>query len=145
MAQCDHDCPCSCHWRSRDVRLVPALLRPWIGQLSVPRTLPAAIWPSLSVCDHAGCAHSLQRIQKIKYCAPIWLARVQATIQFEAFPVHFCIETPRVVPSLLSLENITCDEFKIKLSTRELTLQDVEPDGFSVLHVSHKSFGRAQQ
>ena len=75
-------------------------------------------------------------MQNIKYTAPGWFVQVEATIRCEAFPVHFCIQTPRVVPSLAYLGYISFDEFKVKLSNRELTTCDVEPDGFSVLHVS---------
>ena len=75
-------------------------------------------------------------MQNIKYTAPRWFAHVEATIRFEAVPVHFCIQTPRVVPSLRYLYEISFDEFKVKLSTRELTLCDVQSDGVSVLHVS---------
>ena len=75
-------------------------------------------------------------MQDIKYTAPGWFARIEATIQFEVLPVQFCIQTPHTVPSLLFLLHISFDEFKMKLSTRELTLCDVEPNEFSVLHVS---------
>ena len=75
-------------------------------------------------------------MQNIKYTAPAWFAHIEATIQFEALPVHFCIQTPRVVPSLNYLYYISFDEFRIKLSTHELTLYDIEPKGRSVLHAS---------
>ena len=83
-------------------------------------------------------------MQKIKYTAPAWFVQVEATIRFEAIPVHFCIQTPRVVPSLRFLVDISFDEFKIKLTTRELTLCDVEPDWFSVLHVSRRQSHRVR-
>ena len=75
-------------------------------------------------------------MQNIKYTAPGWFAHVEATIRFEAVPVHFCIQTPRVVPTLNYLKWISFDEFKIKLSNREVTLCDIEPKGRSVLHAS---------
>ena len=83
-------------------------------------------------------------MQNVKYTAPVWFARIEATIQFEALPVHFCIQTPRVVPSLNYLYHISFDEFKVKLSTRVLTLCDVQPDGFSVLHVSLRQSRRVR-
>ena len=74
--------------------------------------------------------------ENVKYTVPGWFAHVEATIRFEAFPIHFVIQTPRVVPSLDCLWWMNFDEFRIKLSTRELTLCDVDPSGRSVLHVS---------
>ena len=133
---CPDGCPCCCHTPSRDLQLVPSFLRPWIGRLNVPRTLLAALSPSFEPCDHPQCSRDRRQVQNVKYTAPVWFARIEATIQFEALPVHFCIQTPRVVPSLYYLYDISFDEFRIKLSTRELTLCDVQSDGFSVLHVS---------
>ena len=69
---------------------------------------------------------------------------MEATIRFECFPVHFCIQTPRVVDSLHYLYEISLEDFKIKLSTRELTLRDVEPNGYSVLHVSDRWFSKSE-
>ena len=133
---CSNVCPCCCHAPSRDVQLIPKALRPWLGRLNVPRTLLAASSSSVLPCDHAECARGRQQIQKIKYTVPGWFLQVEATIRCEAFPIHFKIQTPRVVPSLRFLSRISFDEFKIKLSTRELTLYDVEPKGRSVLHAS---------
>ena len=133
---CPNDCPCRCHAPSRDVQLIPKALRPWLGRLNVPRTLLAASSSSVLPCDHAECARGRQQIQKIKYTVPGWFLQVEATLRCEAFPIHFCIQTPRTVSSLRFLWYISFDEFKMKLSTRELTLCDVEPNGLSVLHVS---------
>ena len=134
--ECPSGCPCCCHTPSRDVQLVPSFLRPWIGHLNVPHTLPAVFWPSFAPCDHIQCTRGRQQVQNIKYTAPMWAAHIEATIRFESLPVHFCIQTPRVVPSLKHLRDISFDDFKIKLSTHELTLCDVESDGYTVLHVS---------
>ena len=142
--KCSDECPCCCHRPSRDVQLIPKVLRPWLGQLNVPPTLLAAFSLSFTPCDHADCARGRQQIQKIKYTSPGWFVQVEATIRFEAVPVHFCIQTPRTVPSLQFLSDISFDEFKMKLSTRELTLCDVEPDGFSVLHVSLRQSRRVR-
>lgn len=49
--------------------------------------------------------------------------------------MHFCIQTPRVVTSLKYLFYISFDNFRIKLSTCEITLHDVTQNGDSVLHV----------
>ena len=132
---CAGGCPCCCHRPSRDVQLIPKALRPWLGRLNVPPTLLAAFSSSFTPCDHAECARDRHHIQTIKYTAPGWFVQVETMIRFQAFPIHFCIQTPRVVPSLRFLFNISFEEFKVKLSTRELTLHDVEPDRLSVLHV----------
>ena len=88
---CSNDCPCNCHRPSRDFQLVPGRLRPWLGQLNISRTLPAAFWPSLIPCDHHPCARAWRQVQSIKYTAPGWFAHVEASIRFQAFPIHFCI------------------------------------------------------
>ena len=142
--ECPHDCPCNCHRPSRGAQLIPSFLRSWCGQLHVPHTLSAAFWPSLIPCDHTKCVRGRQQVQNIKYTVPQWFAHVEATIRFEALPIHLCIQTPRVVPSLLYLHTISFDELKIKLSTRELTLCDVESDGRSVLHVSLQNARRSR-
>ena len=141
---CPDRCLCCCHTPSRDVQLIPKPLRPWVGQLNVPSTLLAALSASFTPCDHAECARCRRQVQNVKYTAPAWFARIEATIQFEVLPVQFCIQTPRTVPSLRFLLDISFDEFKIKLSTRELTLCDVQPDGISVLHVSLRHSHRAR-
>ena len=134
--ECCSDCQCCCHRPSRDVQLVPKSLRPWLGQLNVPRTLLAALSSSLIPCDNSQCARGRRQVQNVRYTAPGWFAHVEATIRFQAFPIHFCIQTPRVVPSLKFLMDISFDEFKVRLSNRELTLYDVESSGRFVLHVS---------
>ena len=141
---CPDVCPCCCHTPSRDVQLIPKALRPWLGQLNLSPTLLAAFSLSFTPCDHAECARGWRQVQNIKYTAPGWFAHVEATIRFEAAPVHFYIQTPRVVPSLRFLFSISLEEFKIKLSTRELTLCGVQPNGFSVLHVSLRHSHRAR-
>ena len=141
---CPGTCPCLCHAPSRDIQLIPKPLRPWVGQLNVPSTLLAALSASFTPCDHTECARGRRQVQNVKYTAPAWFAHVEATIRFEAVPVHFCIQTPRLVPSLRFLYTISFDEFKMKLSTRELTLCDVQPNGISVLHVSLRHSHRAR-
>ena len=136
QGECSDECLCCCHRPSRDVQLVPKVFRPWLGRLNVPDTLLAAFSSSFIRCDHAECVRGRRQVQNIKYTAPGWFAHIEATIRFEVIPVHFCIQTPRTVPSLRFLWDISFDEFKMKLLTRELTLCDVQPNGLSVLHVS---------
>lgn len=133
-------CTCVCHRPSSNICPIPSWLNPWLGRLSIPRTFVTTLFPSISPCDNVECTENWRKpeVQTIFYYPPIWFAQVEASIRFEAFPLYFCIQTPRVVSpgSLLSLAYISFDEFRHMLSTREITLHDVTPDGFSVLHVS---------
>ena len=139
---CQGDCACRCHTRSRDVQLIPPQFRSWLGQLNLPRSLIPAIWSLAAPCDRPQCARGRNQVQSIKYTAPTWFARVEGTIRFEAIPIHFHIQSPRVVESLHYLQYVNYDEFRRKISTRELTLHDVDTDGRSVLHVSFKATER---
>ena len=113
----------------------PSWLSPWIGQLRFPHSLAKSILPP-SVCGN-GTKYSLDRreAQTIRYYPPAWFAHVEASIRFEVFPVHFCIQTPRIVSSLRFLGSISFDDFRMRVSSRDLTVFDVEPNGKSVLHV----------
>ena len=75
-------------------------------------------------------------MQNIKYTAPGWFAHIEASIRFKALPIHFCIQTPRVVPTLHYLYEVSFEEFRSRLGSGEATLRDVDPEGRSVLHVS---------
>ena len=134
--ECPSRCPCQCHASYRDTQLIPSPLRPWLGQISVTRALSPTLWLSACLCDYAQCARNRQYAHIVKFYAPTWFAHIEASIHFEKFPIHFCIQTPRVVPSLRDLGYISFSDFRAKLSTREITLHDIEPNGFSVLHVS---------
>lgn len=131
------ECICACHRPSSEICPIPSWLNPWLGKANIPRTLPASLVPSWfpCQCDNPYCLKNQQKTPTVRYYPPAWFAHVEASIRFEAFPVHFYIQTPRVVPSLSYLLNISFNEFQIKLSTRELTLHDIEPNGRSVLHV----------
>ena len=61
-------------------------------------------------------------------------------LQTQRIPVHFCIQTSRVVHKLFWLQWATLEEVRRKLLSRELTVNDVQPDGYSVLHVSASTF-----
>ena len=78
---------------------------------------------------------------QFRYYCPTWFAEIDAKIRFNCLPVHFCIQTPRVVQNLDWLAWATLDEVKQKLSSRELTVNDVEPNRYSALHVSPSAFG----
>ena len=133
---CLGECACACH---SDITPIPSSLNSWLGRLNIPRALAASLLPSLFPCSNARCARNKREAQTIQYYPPVWCA-VEGSIRFKAFPIHFCIQTPRVVPSLRYLFYINFDDFRMKLSSRELTIFDVESNGESVLHVRPSLF-----
>ena len=133
---CQDECSCVCHKPSSALIPIPPWLNPWIGKLNIPRMVAASLAPWVFPCNDSRCRKSRDNLQVVRYYLPLWFAQVEASIRFEAFPVHFIIQTPRLVPSLRHLKHIGFDEFRVKLSTREITLNDVDQDGYSVLHVS---------
>ena len=134
---CREECTCSCH---SDVHPIPSWLNPWLGACKFPRALAASLLPYIFSCDDARCSKSFGKVHTVRYYLPTWFAHVEASIRFQAFPIYFCIQTPKVVRSLQSLYNINFQEFQRSLSSRELSILDVEQDGFSILHVRLKSF-----
>ena len=125
---------CACQ---SNILSIPSWLTPWIGKFNIPRAIAAYLLPSLFPCNSTRCVRS-KIAQTVQYHPPTWFAYVEASIRFEAFPIHFCIQTPRVVPTgtLRRLGVISVSDFMRKLSLREITIHDVEPSGASVLHVS---------
>ena len=133
---CPEGCACVCHRPSSIIYPIPSWLNQWLGKLSIPRTLVSSLIPFSFPCNDAHCQGDRGRLRIIRYDLPLWFTQVEASIRFEASSLHFHVQTPRVVPCLRYLYFISFEEFRIKLSTREITVQDVEPDGYSVLHVS---------
>ena len=132
---CTLDCPCSCHCLTSDIRVIPGYLNPWLGQLNIPRALLSSLWSSWYLGTRERCATCWGHAHHVKGYLPTWFAEVEATFRFPKVFIHLTIQTPRVVPSLHHLLSITSNEFRTKLSTGEVTLRDVQPDGLSVLHV----------
>lgn len=132
--RCPESCCCRCH-RMPSFRLVPRWLALWIGDIHLPRTLLSSLCSFLTPCTDSTCVRTQEDLTTIKFFLPSWFAEVDATIRFNAFPVHFTIQTPRVVQSLDYLNGVTVDDVKRLLSNREMTLLDVEPDGGTILHV----------
>lgn len=128
--RCPVECRCCCH-RTSSLTFVPT----FIGSVYIPKTLLSSLWSSTNQCDYASCKRRRDDLMTIRYYLPTWFAEVDATIRFKAFPLHFCIQTPRVVESLGFLVGASMDEIQIKLSTREMTVNDVDREGLSVLHV----------
>ena len=131
---CPSHCRCRCH-RLPLLRPIPRWLAPYIGDICLPRTLLAALCSFLSPCDDSACVQTQQSLHVIKLFLPTWFAEVDAHIRLQSLPIHFYIQTPRVVESLDFLNHASVQDIKILLSERKMTLNDVEPDGGSVLHV----------
>lgn len=128
-------CHCRCHTFS-SVFPIPDWLTPWIGTLYIPQALLSSLWSSvLDSCSEWTCQRSRTNLKIIKYFLPTWFAQVEASIRFEALPIHFYIRTPRVVKSLAFLNNISLDDFKQLLQTQRITIYDTASNGYSLVHV----------
>lgn len=133
---CADGCRCRCHRRyQRSVRPIPNSLSSWLGTLTFPGTISSSFWLASDECNEWACRRKGTNLRTIEYLLPTWFAQVEASIRFEALPVHVLIQTPRVVESLDFLLDISLDDFKQRLSTRSLTIHDTQPNGQSVVHV----------
>lgn len=131
---CPPSCRCTCHKPS--LSPIPRWFSPWLGNLHLPRAFLKAISSfSTQLCDDPSCKRGRENLMTIQYFVPTWFMQTEASIRCEAIPLHFCIQTPRVVEDLSFLGNVSLDGFKMMLSTGRATLNDVEPNGYSVLHV----------
>ncbi|KAJ3543877.1 hypothetical protein NM688_g5807 [Phlebia brevispora] len=113
--------------------VAPQGVYPWLGSLSVRSQPP----PGLQRCGQCNkpsrkCGHS--DVLVVEYNPPPWFAEIWAEVRCSTIPVHFSIRTPRQVDSLAWLCHATLEDVKMKLQSRELTVNDVEPNGFTVLH-----------
>ncbi len=78
----------------------------------------------------------------VKYYFPSWFVQIEMDLRFEALPVHFYIRTPRIV-SRLSMYvwhwkfhwNADPKRFRQLLASRLLTVNDIDEQGRSLLHV----------
>lgn len=119
---CPADCCCLCH----DVQWIPRALSPFLGTFSFLR--------AGSSCTDSTCGHRKRTIaMEIKWRIPALSVQVDACIQSQA--LYFRIQTPRIVESLACLRDSGLDDVRRMLSSREITLYDVEPDGEPVVHV----------
>ena len=116
----------------------------WVGALHIPRPLLLFIFSATRKCDTAECKRRRRDLTTIKYFAPRWFLGIEANILFECLPIHFYIQTPRVVPSLCLIDNEGLDGIRRMLDARRITLSDVEPDGRTILHVSGSFSGDLQ-
>lgn len=132
--RCPPSCRCRCHIPL--IPLVPQFLRSVAGCLFVQHDWLSALVSARTPCNDRGCKRHRSNLLKIKYHCPAWFAHINAEIRTECIPVHFCIQTQRVVMDLGWLEFATLDTVKQKLSNRELAVNDVQSNGVTVLHVS---------
>lgn len=137
--RCLGGCRCRCHYQST-IRPIPKWLASWVGDLYLPRALISSVWSSLVECDEQTCRRNWINLMTIRYFLPSWFVSIEAKIRFEALPVCICIQTPRVVESLSLLYNASIDDMRTMLSTRQLTINDVDTSGLSIMHVSRCSF-----
>ena len=132
---CTSQCRCRCHKQPDDYRPVPRGLEYLLGDVRIPKGLFGSIFGSRRPCDDAQCLRTKEGLSVIKWYLPRWFAQVHAEVSFQSLPVHFVTQTPRPVRSLALMYDLSFEELKIKLSNRELTVNDVQPDGLTVLHV----------
>ena len=108
---------------------------PWLGNTALPGLL-------ISFLRRAGRpSHDAKYTQMSDYLTAIhpwlslWFKRAATVIRPWSCYINFIIQTPRVVPSLHFLYDISLDEFRRKLLSREITVNDTEEDGLTILHV----------
>lgn len=119
---CGPNCKCRCHERS--VSIIPLVLNSLFGR-SQPRV----------ECDEPTC----KRLQRMTFSVLRAFRQITAEVWIEGQSLtHVTLRMPRVVGEndLFWLERATLDDVRQRLSSRELTVNDVHPDGLSVLHVS---------
>ena len=132
---CPFGCLCRCHQQPDNYRPVPRVLRYLLGDIWVPKDFLCSFSSLTRPCDDAQCQRIRETLSVIRWLPPGWFARVKADISFQSLPVHFVIQTPRLVESLQFVYNLSFEELKMKLSTRELTVNDVQSNGLNILHV----------
>ncbi|THH01387.1 hypothetical protein EW026_g1325 [Hermanssonia centrifuga] len=132
---CKH-CGCQCH-RAVSLWRTPKSLASIIGNHYVKFPFPHRVWPGLVQCDVPTCKKGW--LMQVRSSLPYWFAQVEMQMRFEALPVHFCIQTPRVNPeidwrlSLMVLER-GADVFKELFYSGQATISDVDVYGLSLLH-----------
>lgn len=119
---CVPNCRCQCH--KTTVSITRLVLNSLLGR-SQPRV----------TCDEPTCRH----LQRLSFTMLRSFRQITAELWIEGQSLtHVSLRMPRVVDhnDLLWLQDATLDDVRLKLSTRELTVNDVRPNGESVLHVS---------
>ncbi|THG93512.1 hypothetical protein EW026_g7742 [Hermanssonia centrifuga] len=134
---CKH-CGCQCH-RAASVWRTPKSLGSMVGNHYVKIPFPHRLWPGMVQCDVPTCKKGW--LMEVRSLLPYWFARVEMQTRVEALPVHFCIQTPRVNRDLgthlnrMAFES-RADVFKELLYSRRVTINDVDTNGRSLLHLA---------
>lgn len=133
-------CRCRCH-RAPAIQGIPRSLAAIIGSLYVRIPFPRRFWPGVVECDVETCKKDW--LMDVKYWFPSWFTQIEMDLRFESLPVHFCIQTPRAAPLLWShcfrwvnSYNRDLNHFRKLLGSRQLSVNDVDLEGRSLLHVS---------
>lgn len=137
LPACQPGCRCHCH--KPPTSIIPTSLSSLLGRMYVPQGMRSMLFQVWARCDEPRCRRQHTSLFIIKYYFPLWFRRINAEIRVESHgSVHFSLRIPRVVGknSFHWLMGATVDEVKEKLWSRELTVNDVDPDGFTLLHVS---------
>ncbi len=136
--RCPPSCRCRCH--RPPISAIPAWLQFIFGRALIHHDWLSAIASARTACNDRECRRHRSNLLQIKYCCPTWFAQINAEIRTERVPIHFVIQTPKIVQSLAWIDHATLDEVRQKLWSRELTVNDVDLNGCSVVHVSTSFF-----
>ncbi|PSS37789.1 hypothetical protein PHLCEN_2v356 [Hermanssonia centrifuga] len=135
---CLRGCGCRCH-RVQVIQGMPDALAAICGKLYVKLPFPRRLWPGLVQCDVEACKKDW--LMDVKYYFPSWFVQIEMDVRFEALPVHFYIRTPRIVPNLAEdivewfyFEGADPNELRRCLAFRHFTVNDIDPNGHSILH-----------
>ncbi len=135
--QCETPCECCCH-DTRLTHATPYWGSSWFGNLYLPRCF---FHRSFTCCNVQTCRRTQKnrQIAKIKWFFPSWFIAVDMKIRLQAFPVHFCLQTPRRVPETSPIfgciQRMDIDGVRGLLGSAEASVNDVDEDGWAVLHV----------
>ncbi len=138
--KCGIRCKCCCH----DIRLTrasPYWLAPFFGNLFLPRSF---FHRSFSSCSLQTCRRTqkIRQMAKVKFFFPSWFIAVDMKIRLQAFPVHFCLQTPRRVPDtspiFRCIMRMDIEGLKDLLVSGQASINDLDGDGYGVLHVRDK-------
>lgn len=124
---CDSSCICQCH-KPLVVSIANLVFNSVLGRT-----------PPRIQCGELTC----KQLQKIRFSMLGSIKWISVEIWIEGQSLtHVSLRMPRVVGrnDLDWLEWATLDDVRKKLSTRKLTVNDILPDGESVLHVSASSY-----
>lgn len=134
-SRCPRSCCCCCHHM---VQATPQFLTPLLGNLYLQSALLLSLFTA-TTCNDPACRRTRETLLAVKWQLPTWFFAVDAKLRIDAIPIHVCIQTPRVLENLdLFLWRQGClrvDDMQKMLSSKQITLNDVDVDGRSVLHV----------